>query len=113
VLLLTRFTATNVPAPLLPSIAARAVDLPKPRDLDTELPKEKSGTPPTTLSSASTEKKIPKWLKAGLSMSIDSRWFILSYTDFQESDHTWNRHEMYYFGSQFEFLLYSCKLLLS
>lgn len=70
-ILLLRFedeslNGTNVPAPLLPSIAASAVELPKLPSVDAEPPKvEKSATPPTT-SSTSTEKKIPKWLKAGL-----------------------------------------------
>ncbi|OJA16472.1 hypothetical protein AZE42_06878 [Rhizopogon vesiculosus] len=77
-ILLLRFTdeslnGTNVPAPLLPSITARAIELPKPPGLDAEPPKkQKSATPPTTSSSASTEKKIPKWMKAGLSVQIVS-----------------------------------------
>ncbi|KAJ8586259.1 hypothetical protein M405DRAFT_864735 [Rhizopogon salebrosus TDB-379] len=83
-ILLLRFTdeslnGTNVPAPLLPSITARAIELPMPSRLDAEPPKEKSPTPPTTSSSANTQKKIPKWLKAGLSTWIDSCWFTLSY----------------------------------
>jgi tether containing UBX domain for GLUT4 len=58
---------TNVPAPLLPSIAASAIELPKPPSVDTEPPKvEKSATLPATASSTRTEKKVPKWLKAGL-----------------------------------------------
>lgn len=58
---------TNVPAPLLPSIAASAIELPKPPSADAEPPKvEKPATPPTTTSSTSTGKKMPKWLKAGL-----------------------------------------------
>ncbi|KAG1852931.1 hypothetical protein C8R48DRAFT_345876 [Suillus tomentosus] len=58
---------TNVPAPLLPSIAASAIELPKPPSAEAEARKvEKSATPPTTTSSTSTGKKIPKWLKAGL-----------------------------------------------
>ncbi|KAG1781783.1 hypothetical protein EV702DRAFT_1073405 [Suillus placidus] len=71
-ILLLRFedeslNGTNVPAPLLPSIAASAIELPKPPSADAELPKaNKSATPPTTTSSTSSEKKIPKWLKAGL-----------------------------------------------
>ncbi|KAG2347883.1 hypothetical protein BDR05DRAFT_957510 [Suillus weaverae] len=71
-ILLLRFedeslNGTNVPAPLLPSIAASAIELPKPPSADVELPKaQKSATPPTTTSSTSSEKKIPKWLKAGL-----------------------------------------------
>ncbi|KAG1750257.1 hypothetical protein EDB19DRAFT_1825284 [Suillus lakei] len=57
---------TNVPAPLLASIAASAIELPIPPSVDARPPKaQKSATPPTT-SSTSTEKKIPKWLKAGL-----------------------------------------------
>jgi tether containing UBX domain for GLUT4 len=58
---------TNVPAPLLPSIAASAIELPNPPSVDTEPPKvEKSATLPATASSTRTEKKVPKWLKAGL-----------------------------------------------
>ncbi|KAG2153968.1 hypothetical protein DEU56DRAFT_430539 [Suillus clintonianus] len=55
---------TNIPAPLLSSIVARAIELPKPPSVDAEPPK--SAKHPTTTSSSSTEKKIPKWLKAGL-----------------------------------------------
>ncbi|KAG0702783.1 hypothetical protein DFH29DRAFT_483417 [Suillus ampliporus] len=71
-ILLLRFedeslNGTNVPAPLLSSIAARAIELPKPPGVDSEPPKAgKSATPPAKTSSTSTEKKIPKWLKAGL-----------------------------------------------
>ncbi|KAG2146073.1 uncharacterized protein EDB93DRAFT_1104471 [Suillus bovinus] len=59
---------TTVPAPLLPSILANAIELPKPPSADAEpLKAEKpDSTPPTTTSSTSAGKKIPKWLKAGL-----------------------------------------------
>lgn len=57
---------TNVPAPLLPSIAASAIELPKPPSIDAEPPKVEKSTTPPTKSSTGTEKKIPKWLKAGL-----------------------------------------------
>lgn len=68
--LTARTLGTHVPAPLLPEVLEKAVDLPVPPDYD-------DSTPSSTVSSSSTaqkdntaqsgEKKVPKWLKLGLS----------------------------------------------
>ncbi|KAF8558096.1 hypothetical protein OG21DRAFT_1475070 [Imleria badia] len=60
---------SGVPAPLLSSIAAQAIELPKPPVFEEPESVSKSGTPSSRglPSTGSEQKKIPKWLKAGLS----------------------------------------------
>jgi len=52
-----------LPAPLLPSVLAHAQDLPPPPNFDSE-PSSSTSTP-APKSSASSEKKVPKWFKMG------------------------------------------------
>ncbi|KAI9570655.1 hypothetical protein HD554DRAFT_2170248 [Boletus coccyginus] len=56
---------SEVPAPLLSTIAAQATELPKPPVFE-----EPEGAPKSVTSSSRGEKKIPKWFKAGLSKQI-------------------------------------------
>jgi len=63
------FPGSNVPAPLLPSIMTQATDLPSPPSFDVspqQRPSRSGPKPPVSTS----EKKIPKWLKVGLSAWI-------------------------------------------
>ncbi|KAH7919368.1 hypothetical protein BV22DRAFT_1040964 [Leucogyrophana mollusca] len=59
---------SDIPAPLMLSIAAQAMDLPPPPDFDAGVTEQrKPASAPTTAStSTGSEKKIPKWLQAGL-----------------------------------------------
>lgn len=59
---------SDVPAPLLSSVLSQATDLPAPLEKDVATPfgPRKSSTPSST-GSNSGQKKIPKWLKMGLS----------------------------------------------
>jgi hypothetical protein len=69
---LSSFQGSDIPAPLMPSIMAQAVDLPSPPsfgDGTSKLTQDSSSSEPKLSgSSQSGEKKIPKWLKVGLSM---------------------------------------------
>jgi len=72
-MLLLRFedeslNSSNVPAPLLSSIMAQAIDLPSPPSFDAspEQQPSRSGSKPPASNSQTSEKKIPKWLKVGL-----------------------------------------------
>ncbi|KAF4597416.1 hypothetical protein EYR40_007868 [Pleurotus pulmonarius] len=60
---------THVPAPLLPEVLDKAVDLPVPPDYDDSTPGSVTSSPSTARKSDAAqigEKKIPKWLKLGL-----------------------------------------------
>jgi len=57
---------SNVTAPLLPTIAAQATELPKPPVFEVPEAVPKSGTS-SSRGTGSEGKKIPKWFKAGLS----------------------------------------------
>jgi len=56
---------SGISAPLLPNIAAQAMDLPMPPSFDHSDQSQRSSTSSTT-PAPKLEKKIPKWLKAGL-----------------------------------------------
>ncbi|KII89614.1 hypothetical protein PLICRDRAFT_39726 [Plicaturopsis crispa FD-325 SS-3] len=69
-MLLLRFeddslNGSDVPAPLAPSILAHATDLPTPPTYDVESPAQPS-TSESPVEKPAGEKKIPKWLKAGM-----------------------------------------------
>ncbi|EIW84180.1 hypothetical protein CONPUDRAFT_119806 [Coniophora puteana RWD-64-598 SS2] len=60
--------STQMPAPILPLMLEQAIDLPAPLRFDAEPRSPPSGSTSNTPTSnaQSTERKIPKWLKAGL-----------------------------------------------
>ncbi|KAK0193590.1 hypothetical protein F5146DRAFT_924935 [Armillaria mellea] len=60
---------SHVPAPLITNVLSQAVDLPRPPEVPDVPPKESTFKIPTSSSSSSGEKKVPKWLKLG-SMSL-------------------------------------------
>lgn len=69
-----RMTESNVPAPLASAVLSQAVDLPPPPNYDAEssISQSSASLPapmPSTSAVPSGEKKIPKWLKLGLSTS--------------------------------------------
>jgi len=59
---------SDVPAPLMPSIMAEATDLPSLPSFDANTSQQPVSSPskPSGSKSQTREKKIPKWLKAGL-----------------------------------------------
>jgi len=63
-----RLNSTQMPAPILPLMLEQAIDLPAPPRFDAEPQNPPSGSTSSTPTSNAqpTERKIPKWLKAGL-----------------------------------------------
>ncbi|KAH0833160.1 hypothetical protein J3R83DRAFT_12186 [Lanmaoa asiatica] len=70
---------SDVPAPLLSTIAAQATELPKPPGFEEREagPKSWTSSGPGLPRTGSEQKKIPKWFKAGLSKQIRSRVAII------------------------------------
>jgi tether containing UBX domain for GLUT4 len=64
----------EVPAPLLPSIMTQATDLPLPPAFDADPSQQAAETTSKRFGSSSPldQKKIPKWLKVGLSAFLSS-----------------------------------------
>ncbi|KAL4075007.1 hypothetical protein V8B97DRAFT_1661787 [Scleroderma yunnanense] len=56
---------TGVPAPLLPTIAAQAIELPTPPAFEDSTQTRQNTPSRPTKSGSDKEKKIPKWFKAG------------------------------------------------
>ncbi|KAF4596438.1 hypothetical protein EYR38_007825 [Pleurotus pulmonarius] len=89
ILLTARTLGTHVPAPLLPEVLDKAVDLPVPPDYDDSTPGSVTSSPSTARKSDAAqigEKKIPKWLKLGLSKfpAIHLGYRVRIHNDFQE-----------------------------
>ncbi|KIM64255.1 hypothetical protein SCLCIDRAFT_15272 [Scleroderma citrinum Foug A] len=57
---------TGVPAPLLPSIVAQAIELPTPPTFE-DSTKSQQSTPSKAKTGSDKEKKVPKWFKTGRS----------------------------------------------
>ena len=73
---------SGVPAPLLSTIAAQAIELPKPPVFDQPDAGSKLEAPSSrSLPSTRSEKKIPKWLKVGSSKQV---YFCVPVTIIQE-----------------------------
>jgi len=57
---------TGVPAPLLPSIVAQAIELPTPPTFE-DTTKPQQSTPLKAKTGSDKEKNVPKWFKVGRS----------------------------------------------
>lgn len=79
--------ASDVSAPLLPSILSQAIDLPAPPNFDVVPPSQASSASQTQPYSVG-EKKIPKWMQAAMSKLIILTWHLFLISS-QERNNAW------------------------